>query len=282
MFRTLHIFPRLLIVCGIIAGSVAVLPSPVLYAEPGSPDDAPVPVVSDNVEEWTVGQGLVYWANNCFADEFNPFAVLKRKPASGGPERTLESINDSSRCSTYQAMLSSGDGLYYYSSAQNRIERMPLGAPFTPQVVKALSNGQAPITNKALVEAGDYLYWVYPFGKILRIHKDGTGGVETVAETASSPADVMVTGDTVYWTDSTGVWTINTACGALPCTSSKSQFAPFGVNTGGYGLLYLYVGGVQGRYSVYWVQRSTAGSASTYQIRYRSCTAARCVHLGVT
>ena len=32
------------------------------------------------------------------------------------------------------------------------------------------------------------------------------------------------------------------------------------------------VGGVQGRYNVYWVQRSTAGSTSTYQIRYRACT----------
>ena len=157
-----------------------------------------------------------------------------------GQNATLESINDGSRCSTYQALLSSGDGLYYYSSAQNRIERMPLGAPFTPQVVKTLTNGQAPITNKALVEAGDYLYWVHPFSKILRTRKDGTGGVETVADTASSPADVMVVGNTVYWTDSTGVWTINNACGALPCTSSKSQFAPFGANTSGYGLLYLY------------------------------------------
>ncbi len=144
MSRTLHLLLRLLAVLGIVASFIAALPVPRLRAETGSPTDTPAPVVSDNVEEWTVGQGLIYWANNCFADEFNPFAELKRKPASGGPERTLESINDYSRCSTYQVMRSAGDGLYYYSSAQNRIERIPLATPFTPQEVKTLTNSQTP------------------------------------------------------------------------------------------------------------------------------------------
>ncbi len=272
MSRILLLSLRLLVVLAIAASSIVLPPAPALHAAASLPDDTPVPVASDNVEEWTVGQGLVYWANNCYADEFNPFAELKRKPASGGIERTLESINDYGRCSTYQAMLSAGDGLYYYSSSQSRIERMPLAAPFTPQEVKALNNSQTPNVGRALVEAGDYLYWPYFFGKIFRTLKDGTGSIETVADTASSPADVLVVGDTVYWIDSAGVWTISTACGALPCTGTKSQFAPFGANTSGYGLLYIYVGGVQVRYSVYWVQRSTSGSISNYQIRYRSCT----------
>ena len=77
-------------------------------------DDTPVPFATDNVEEWAVGAGLAYWANNCYADEFNPFANLKRKPSSGGTERTLEAINDYALCITYQNLLSSSDGLYYY------------------------------------------------------------------------------------------------------------------------------------------------------------------------
>ncbi len=272
MFRTLHTtLLHLLVLCGIVAGSLVVLPAPLLHAESIAPDDVPVPVVSDNVEEWTVGQGLVYWANNCFADEFNPFAELKRQPVGGGTTRTLESINDYDRCVTYQNLLSSGDGLYFFgsvfSSSQNLIQRMPLGAPFTAQVVKTLTSGQTPNRGKAFVEAGDYLYWVSTSDKIFRTRKDGTGPVETVADTASSPADVLVAGNTVYWTDSTGVWTTGITCDTLPCTGTKSQFAPFGANTSGYGLVYIPLGGVFGSYGVYWVQRTN----SNYQIRYRSC-----------
>lgn len=271
MSRILSLSLRLLAVLIVAAGAIVLPPSPALHAA-ALPDDTPVPVASGNVEEWTVGQGLVYWANNCFADEFNPFAELKRKPASGGPERTLESINDYNRCWTYQNLLSAGDGLYYYSGSQSKILRMPLAEPFTPQEVKTLTTLQAPNTAKAFVEAGDYLYWVYPFGKIFRTRKDGASSIETVADTASSPADVMVVGETVYWTDSAGVWTIGIACGALPCTASKNQFAPFGANNSGYGLLYVYVGGIQGRYNVFWVQRAASGNTYNYQIQYRSCT----------
>jgi hypothetical protein len=239
-----------------------------LSAPSAAPDDVPTPVVSDNVEEWSAGQGLLYWAANCFADEFNPFAELKRKPSSGGPQLALESINDGARCATYRSQLSSGDGMYYYSTSQNRIERMPLGAPFTPQPVVTLAPSQAPGGIKGFAEAAGYLYWVSPFSnQVLRTLKDGTGAIETVAETGASPADVIVVGSTAYWTDSTGVWVIGLGCGALPCNATRSQFAPFGANTSGYGLLYISLGGVQGRFRVFWVQRS----GSSYQIRYRSC-----------
>src|SRR5688572_9337762 len=64
--------------------------------------DTPVPVVLDNsVEEWTVGAGLIYWGYNCFADEFTDSAGLKRKPVSGATVRTLQTLNDFERCSTY-------------------------------------------------------------------------------------------------------------------------------------------------------------------------------------
>lgn len=79
--------------------------------------DTPVPIVTDNVEEWSVGAGLLYWAHNCFGDEFNTLAELKRKPASGGLERTLFSIDDGDQCLTFRFPLSTGDGLYYFNES---------------------------------------------------------------------------------------------------------------------------------------------------------------------
>ncbi|MCB0067452.1 MAG: hypothetical protein KDD77_09895, partial [Caldilineaceae bacterium] len=242
-------------------------------AAPDAPTDTPTPFAADNVEEWAVGAGLVYWANNCYADEFNPFAELKRKPAGGGVQRTLESINDYALCITYQNLLSAADGLYYYDSSQSRIERMPLSEPYTPQEVKTLTAGQTPMVGKALIEAGDYLYWVHSFFPDYSLHrtkKDGSGAVETVAITAQSPTDMMVVGATVYWTDSAGVWSISINCATLPC-GSPSLFASFGANNSGYGLLYQYLGGALGNYRVYWVQRVASGANSSYEIRYRSC-----------
>ena len=92
MFRSPYALLQLLVVFGISASFITVAPPPLLYAETASPDDTPVPVVTDNVEEWAVGPGLLYWANNCFADEFNPFAELRRKPAAVG-HRTVGGVD---------------------------------------------------------------------------------------------------------------------------------------------------------------------------------------------
>ena len=253
-------------------GAVLLLPSPA-QATPAAPADTPVVFAAGNVEEWAAGAGLVYWANNCFADEFNPFAALLRKPAGGGIERTLEAIEDFARCNTYRSLLSSADGLYFYDASLSRIARMPLGEPYTPVTVKELTEAQAPTAGRGLVEAGDYLYWVHAGGvnALHRVKKDGSSAVETVANTGASPSDMLVVGATVYWTDSSGVWTISTNCAVLPCAGTQTQFVAFGANNSGYGLLYQFLGGPQGNYRVYWVQRIVSGANAAYQIRYRSC-----------
>ncbi|HRW09456.1 MAG TPA: hypothetical protein P5121_30350, partial [Caldilineaceae bacterium] len=41
------------------------LPDPLLAAplrEPSAPTDTPIPVVSETLNEWTIGNGLLYWA----------------------------------------------------------------------------------------------------------------------------------------------------------------------------------------------------------------------------
>jgi hypothetical protein len=265
---TIRLLSLLLIVAVLVEAPLELsLSRPALAA----PTDTPVSVVTDFVEEWTVGHGLLYWAENCYADEFNPNAELKRKPVAGGAERTLEVIDDTSRCITYQTLLSSDDGLYYFDNAQERIARMPLGEPYTPQTVKTLTANQFPSVGRPLLESGGYLYWVHFFNKIYRVRKDGSGEVETVADTNATPGDVMVVGNTVYWADNTGIWTTSVACDTLPCTDTKAQFSNLGPNANPYGLLFQPFGGPLGRYRVYWVERVASGPNSDYQIRYRTC-----------
>ena len=233
--------------------------------------DTAAPAVIDNVEEWAIGSGLLYWANSCFSDEFNPFAVLKRRPTNGGTERTIESIEDYGRCLTYASLLSSGDGLYYFDLSQSQISRMPLSEPYTPQLVKALTNNQQP--SNVFVEANGYLYWLNGLNTIYRTRKDGSGEIETVVSTAASPSALLVVGSTVYWGDSTGIWTISVNCETLPCAASKSQFSNLGGNARPYGLVYQALGGFQGSYRVYWVEQVASGPNNSYQIRYRACSA---------
>ncbi len=157
MLRVVSRITYLLIVFGMLVAVQLPLIS-AARAEGNSPDDTPVPFATDAVEEWSVGNGLVYWAFNCFADEFVSTAALKRKPVSGSIVRTLESIDDAARCDTYLSQLSSSDGLYYYDESQKRIERMPLGEPFTPQEIKPLTGNQSPVFTSPLKEANGFLY----------------------------------------------------------------------------------------------------------------------------
>jgi hypothetical protein len=234
--------------------------------------DTATPVVSDsNVEQWSVGSGLIYWAENCFADEFNPFAKLQRRPVAGGPQRIIESINDAARCNTHLAMHSAADGLYYFDESQSRIARIPPGEPYTPQAVRTLANNQFPNLRRPLIEAGDHLYWLSSFGAIYRTRKDGGGTLETVATTGPSPADMLVVGGIAYWSDSTGIWSISLTCAALPCTNSIRQFSNISQGAQAYGLLYQSLGGFQGNYRIYWVEQSGSGATTAYRIHYRGC-----------
>ena len=90
MWRITHtpnriMFTRFMAGCGlilaIIAASFGAAPVAAVPAQPGAPQDVPVPVVSDFVEEWSVGNGLIYWAYNCSGDEFVSTAALKRMPS---------------------------------------------------------------------------------------------------------------------------------------------------------------------------------------------------------
>ncbi|MEZ4658824.1 MAG: hypothetical protein R2911_14750 [Caldilineaceae bacterium] len=271
MSRVVSILTRLVTLCGILAVLIAAS-APNLYAEPNAPTDTPTPVVTDAVEEWSVGNGLIYWAYNCFADEFVSTAALKRKPVNGSIQRVLESIDDFAKCNTYRNPLSSSDGLYYLDDSEGRIERMPLGEPYTPQEVKPVSGDQSLGFSSPPEEANGYLYWI-GFKQILRTLKDGSGPIETVTTSDSLIADIMVVGNLVYWIDDGGVKDISINCTALPCTGTGGTLKPFSATTRGSGLVYRppnNSGPIADRpYFLYWVERNTT-SPATYTIRFCS------------
>ncbi len=264
MLRIFSTWGRLALFCALIASLI--LPAFPARAESNAPLDTPSPFMSDFTEEWTVGNGLVYSAFNCFAKEFVSTAGLKRKPSAGGTERVVESIDDFARCITYRNLLSSSDGLYYYSDSQSRIERMPLSAPFTAVEVKALTGDDKPAGSKGFIEANGFLYWI-GFQRVVRTLKDGSGPIETVATISSGLiGDLLVLGNTVYWTDDGGIKTISINCDTLPCTDTAGKLRTFDANTRGYGLLTQPVGRPFFGTRFYWVERNTS-APFTYKIR---------------
>ncbi len=267
MLRIFSTCGRLALFCAIIVSLI--LPAFPARAEGNAPLDTPTTFMSDFTEEWTVGNGLVYSAFNCFADEFVSTAGLKRKPSAGGTERTIESIDDFARCITYRNLLSSSDGLYYYSDSQSRIERMPLSAPFTSVEVKALTGNDKPASGKGFIEANGYLYWI-GFQRVARTLRDGSGPVETVATISSGLiGDLLVLGNTVYWTDEGGIKTISINCDTLPCSDTAGKLRTFNASTRGYGLLSQPLGRPFFGTRIYWVERNTS-APFTYKIRF--CT----------
>ncbi|MCC6456031.1 MAG: IPT/TIG domain-containing protein [Caldilineaceae bacterium] len=248
-------------------------------------DDTPVQIVNDSdIVAWDVGAGLIYWSNFC-NEEFETTAELNRRPVSGNTQRTLKSINTEDdpdeSCLTFQNLLSSGDGLFYYegSVTGGRILRMPLGEPsedyiFVPEEVKVLANSsQAPATD--FVEAGDYLYWgAFGSNAILRTLKDGSGEVETVTATEGLPSDVLIAGTTLFWTDSEGVWSVETTCTPLPCAGGK-QYENVGSSTRVSKLLYQPIdnsGFLNDGFRIYWVELTGNAPNLSYKIRYRFCS----------
>ncbi|MCB9156830.1 MAG: IPT/TIG domain-containing protein [Caldilineaceae bacterium] len=267
MLRVVSIFTRLATVCGILA-ILLVASAPSLYAETNTPSDTPTPVVTDSVEEWSVGNGLIYWAYNCYADEFVSTAALKRKPVNGSIQRVLESIDDATKCVTYRNQLSASDGLYYLDDSEGRIARMPLGEPYTPTEVKAVSGNQSLGFNSPPAEANGYLYWI-GFKQILRTLKDGSGAIETVATSDSLIADIMVIGSTVYWVDDSGIKSTSVNCDTLPCIDTAGTIHTFSSTTRGAGLFHRVInsGPIALRGTViYWVEHNTS-APYTYKIR---------------
>ena len=269
MTSTLPRLLRLLGLCGIIAAAITLPIIPTARAETNAPNDTPTPVVVQTVDDWAIGSGLIYWGQDCFAVEFGRAGYLRRQPLAGGTQRTLETT-DGSHCDMPFGMSAQEDGAYYTDLSEKRLERTPPSEPYTGQPVATPVEADLPAAFAQLEVTASHIYWpVYSGGKILRAARAG-GAIETVANGLTNPLDVMVVGNTVYWTENSGVWTISTDCATLPCTATKKQFATFPANTTGNSLFYRR-GNSVGSYTIYWVQRTVSGGTPSSAIRAISC-----------
>ena len=270
MWHTSPAVRRLLASLLLCAAAFIFSSPPLAQAADNTPTDTPTPVVLDTTEEWAIGGGLLYWANSCFAEEFPPDSTIKRQPVAGGPSRLLETTGDEG-CLSYLNIAAAEDGVYYYDASQNRLETIPSAAPSLPLPIVDLPINQQPTSGSSLKIAGDFIYWAsINAGKVLRVAKSG-GPVETVAEGLTNPLDVLVVGATVYWTDSSGVRSILTNCGALPCAETAQTFSSFAAGgSSGSGLLYR---ANRFNYTIVWVERTPTGpSSSSNAIRQRTCS----------
>ena len=167
-------------------------------------------------------------------------------------------------------MLSAGDGLYYYVTLAKTASSACRWANPSPRSGEGAQQRPGSDHQQAVCGSGRLsLLGACPWQDLPYL-KDGSGDIQTVADTGSSPADVIVVGTTVYWTDSTGVWTISIACASLPCAGTKSSLPSLARTLAATDLYIstvaaLRVGTTCTGCSVY------AGDNSDYQIRYRAC-----------
>ncbi len=223
-------------------------------------------VVGDSLSEWTLAEGLAYWALHCGGSITNGY--LHRQPANGGSVYTISS-STSPDCQYFHAMTADAEALYYYGGEGEGVFRRRIDDPSaTPSLMLDLSEAWA--TPNYLQASGDHVYMSVPEPEVLaangspsgeasvdaagycdngcclaRARKDGAG-VDRVADTTCHPTQLAVVDGMVYWTAEGGLWRTTVTCGTLPC--NKTQLDA----TGGTNLLY-YEPAYPWHFQVYWV-----------------------------
>ena len=258
---------RLLLLFALLGGLLGLPTAAPVSAEPASPTDTPERIVfepSGSVpNEWTTGGGLLYWAGRCLGGEFRGSGYLKRMPIHLGRIRLLATV-DSTNCLTFLGMAADDSGLYYYNDDGDRIEFRPVDEPLSP--VTVVNTTKAPRGRFYL--DGDYLYWMdfYYVGSevrsdVLRVRKDGSGGVQTLTAGLTEPGtgqNVVATGNVVYYLDGNGLNSMN--CSTIPCTDKQVLVS------GATGRDLHYVGGFP-TFTLYWVE-----DTAPERIRSYGCT----------
>ncbi|NOX60841.1 MAG: hypothetical protein GXP42_02670 [Chloroflexi bacterium] len=216
-----RIFSRRLFDVFLLVALIFLVASPSASATPAreatlSPVDTPIEVLHDaaGLNDWTVGNGLLYWESDCSDEEFpagNYF--LKRRPLYGDATLTLEEVN-ATNCTTFQGIAADASGVYYVDETHRVIKRRTVDDPDVAQNIYELQSGEPrPLSDLALDQ--DYVYWgVIEY--IYRAPKEG-GQRQTVAQTVGGVTAIWATGDGVYWLDSEGLWSASVTCESLPC-----------------------------------------------------------------
>jgi hypothetical protein len=190
---------------------------------PAAPLDDPEPLVTESFTEWTIGGGMLYWANRCFPGpdrvalgaQSNHY-YLRRQPLAGGAIRTLQTRDDGN-CVTYVGMAADDTAVYYFNDADDRVEFVPVDDPDGPPQI--LSSNVTSV-NGDIQLGDDYVYWATYQATISRVPR--TGGVATTFVTTSGNVDDFVfDGSHLYWLDDDGMWWVDKDCSPVPCAKER-------------------------------------------------------------
>lgn len=182
-------------------------------------DTTPTVIVNQMNEEYWLESGLLYWADHCWSDEFNPNAHLRRMPSYGGTVRLLSDINNYDLCATFLDMVADNTGLYYYNTSTGRVEFRSSGFPYDPPtIVHTFTPG---LWRFYMAIDTEYLYGVDALNKrIFRVERDGSGAVK-IADTGWTPSRPLLADNKLYWAEDGGLWTIDLTCASPPCAKQK-------------------------------------------------------------
>lgn len=186
-------------------------------ASPSAPLTEPDIIVDESVNTYTITNGLLYWGNYCYGDEFRVDGYLRRMPSHGGARVTLQTTTTAD-CVTFWYMAADASGVYY-ANLEPDPDQIEFRSASNPGEAVILSSGTLAfsITTFALDES--YIYWGNTVtNQVYRLPK--TGGIPTViASTGSGLENVVMYYSSLYWMDSTGLW----SCSAPDCASPTQQ-----------------------------------------------------------
>ena len=211
----LRAIPLLLMLA--LAGSGTMgIDSPVLAAEefPAAPLDTPTVVVNEQVDEYVITDGMLYWARKCWGGEFRGPGYLRRKPTHGGGTLTLQETT-ADICYTFWWMNADETGVYYVNYENNTLVFRPTDNPSTPTVLFTFTTSNDPISQLELSD--EYIYWAAENTNIYRLPKAG-GSEVAIRSGLAGLRDIEQWADNqLYWLQGDGLY----ICGLPSCSSGS-------------------------------------------------------------
>lgn len=215
LYRIVHLSLLLAILCHMLLIPVTAR----VYAEAEETTDTPTKRIDEELNVWTIKQGLLYWGLNCIGgSEFRENGFLTRTLVHGISKVPIATI-PANKCATFRNLTADSEGAYYYNADEARIERRPSSAPYDPAIPLHATN-VAPLATVPLATDKDFVYWATQDNQIVRVGKDGAG-FATVANAASGLGSFLLLNGTLYWLDSDGLMFASITCANLPCPKGQ-------------------------------------------------------------
>jgi len=131
----------------------------------------PTIIVDEFVNTYLITDGLLYWGDYCWGDEFRWDGYLRRAPSHGGAIRPLQNTTPAD-CATFWFMAADTTGIYYVDLDGDQIEFRSASNPTNAVILYTGGLVTINMTNLALDDT--YIYWGDTFTQIIyRLPKAG-------------------------------------------------------------------------------------------------------------